>query len=111
MKRLSLLFWLLTAGTATALVFQVSNDVQGLEKELQQVKREILRDQESLHVLKAEWSYLNRPDRLAAMAGSYLDLEPLPAERIVGLTDLPYRAPDAPTAVAAGDDSRLEAQQ
>ncbi|HMB78040.1 MAG TPA: hypothetical protein VKN76_16705, partial [Kiloniellaceae bacterium] len=76
MKRLPLFFWLLTAGIATALLFQVSNDVQGLEKQLKQVKHEILREQESLHVLKAEWSYLNRPDRLAAMAGTYLDLQP-----------------------------------
>jgi hypothetical protein len=43
MRRLPLLFWLLTAGLATALVFQVSNDVQSLEGDLKQVKREILR--------------------------------------------------------------------
>jgi len=105
MKRLPLFFWLLTAGIATALLFQVSNDVQGLEKQLKQVKHEILREQESLHVLKAEWSYLNRPDRLAAMAGTYLDLEPLPAARIVEFTDLPHRSADSATAVDASGEA------
>lgn len=106
MKRLPLFFWLLTAGIATALVFQVSYDVQDLERELKQVKQGILREQESLHVLKAEWSYLNRPDRLAEMAESYLDLKPLPAERIVDFADLPYRTVET---VAAADPA--EAQQ
>jgi hypothetical protein len=106
MKRLPLLFWLLTAGIATALVFQVSNDVQSLERQLKLVKRDILREQESLHVLRAEWSYLNRPDRLAAMADSYLDLEPLPAERVVDFADLPYPGVETATAVSALNDRK-----
>ena len=100
MRRLPLLFWLLTAGLATALVFQVSNDVQSLEGELKQVKREILREQESLHILKAEWSYLNRPERLGDLARRHLLLEPLAAERILTFVDLARRADDPLAGVA-----------
>ena len=94
MKRLSLFFWLLTAGIATALVFQVSNDVQGLEKELKQVKQDILREQESLHVLKAEWSYLTRPARIEDLARRHLGFEPLARDRISLVEYLPPRPED-----------------
>ena len=45
-------------------LFKVKHEVQILETELTQIHRAILTDQESIHVLNAEWSYLNRPRHL-----------------------------------------------
>jgi hypothetical protein len=59
---------------------------------LRLVEREVLKEQRAIHVMAAEWSYINRPDRLADLARRHLDLAPLPAGRIVNIDDLPARA-------------------
>lgn len=94
MKRFVIFCWLL-AGSATALtLFQIKQEVRTLEQEIAETQRGILRDQEAVHVLEAEWSYLNSPARIAALAERHLGLAPIPAERVVGFEDLPL--PGAP---------------
>lgn len=94
MKRFVIFCWLV-AGSITALIlFQIKAEVQTMEQEIAQTQRQILRDQEAVHILEAEWSYLNSPARLAALAERHLGMAPIPAERIVGFDDLPL--PDAP---------------
>jgi hypothetical protein len=41
--------------------------------DLSETKRQIKSEQKSIRVLKAEWSYLNHPDRLRMLANKYLD--------------------------------------
>jgi cell division protein FtsL len=67
-------------------LFQVKHEVIDVEKELTFALREINREEESLHVLKAEWSYLNEPQRLQALADKYLDVEPIVSDQMVTLT-------------------------
>jgi hypothetical protein len=94
MKRFLILCWL-AAGSVTALIlFQVKQEVHTLEQELTVTHREILRDQEAVHILQAEWSYLNSPARLAALAERHLGMAAIPAERVIGFNDLPL--PGAP---------------
>lgn len=94
MKRFVIFCWLV-AGSVTALIlFQIKAEVQTLEQEIDQAQRRILSDQEAVHILEAEWSYLNSPARLAALAERHLGMAPIPAERIVGFNDLPL--PEAP---------------
>lgn len=89
MKRFSLLCWL-AAGSVTALIlFQIKQEVRSLEQDIAATRSEILRDQEALHILQAEWSYLNSPARLAALAERHLGMAPIPAERIVDFAELP----------------------
>ena len=91
MKRLVVFLWLVTAPTAMLIAFQISDEVKGLEQQLKKVQHDILRDQEAIHVLEAEWSYLNRPAQIADLAGRHLDLGPLAAQQFVRLEDLPLR--------------------
>lgn len=92
MKRFVIFCWLV-AGSVTALIlFQIKQEVRSLEQEIATTRGEILRDQEALHVLEAEWSYLNSPARIAALAERHLGMGPIPAERIVGFADLPLPA-------------------
>ncbi len=92
MSRLVILIWLVAIVVAALGLFHVKYQVQRLEEELGLAQRSILHRQESIHILKAEWSYLNRPARLSDLAKRHLDLAPLDSKRLVRLDDLPRRA-------------------
>lgn len=55
----------------TAVIFAtfiMKNRVQDLEKELNRINRDISEDIKTIHILKAEWSHLNNPERLRSLA-------------------------------------------
>ena len=62
--RRSMTLWLLLATCAGISLFLIKHEVQEREDRLNALHQEILADQEAIQVLNAEWSYLNRPDRL-----------------------------------------------
>ena len=101
MKRFVILCWLVAASATALILFQIKQEVRSLEEEIAVTQRDILRDQEAVHVLEAEWSYLNSPARIAALAERHLGLAPIPAERVVGFDDLPL--PGAPEDEALPD--------
>lgn len=72
-------------------LFQLKYEVRGLEEDLRDLDRQLAADEEAVHVLKAEWSFLNRPERLQALAETYLDLEPVAALQIGALYRIPER--------------------
>jgi len=57
-------------------LLHTSQRVQEAEERLAQIDRNIAQEQESLKILKAEWEYLNRPERLERLANEFLDLSP-----------------------------------
>lgn len=89
MTRLIATFWLLAAGIAALGLFQIKHQVQGLEQALRIERQAILAAQESIHVLQAEWSFLNRPAVIARLAADHLGLAPLAAEQFVSFEQLP----------------------
>jgi cell division protein FtsL len=91
MIRLTTLIWLALASLAGVGLFQVKYRVQSLEQDLGQINRQILRDQEAIHVLGAEWSLLNEPARLADMSRRHLELAPFTAAQLARFSDLPGR--------------------
>ena len=67
-------------------------------REVQQLQRDIGKAHERLAVLRAEWAYLNRPDRLrelAEMNFERLELMPLSADQFGTIAQVAY-APVAP---------------
>ncbi len=86
----TLLFLLLAAALSLAL-FSVKYRVQDLEGEITGLNRAIINDRKAIHVLRAEWSYLNNPDRLSESARRYLGLMPVGAEQIGKIADIPER--------------------
>ena len=44
-------------------ILVMKNQVQGLEKQLVVINKNIQDDIKTIHVLKAEWSHLNNPSR------------------------------------------------
>ncbi len=66
-------------------VFRITYQVDELEKELQSLNQEILQEQETIHILKAEWSYLNDPTRLEDLAKRYLNLEEMQGGQVINM--------------------------
>jgi hypothetical protein len=81
MKR-STLFLMLMAAAVSVALFVVKYSVQDLDDHMRSLTRDIAETREGIHVLKSEWSHLNQPDRLRHLAGKYLEVGPLDAERV-----------------------------
>ncbi|MEE8279091.1 MAG: hypothetical protein V3R55_00130 [Alphaproteobacteria bacterium] len=92
MRGRSTFLWLTLAAIVGFGLFHVKYKVQALEEELSHVTAATLKEQQQIHVLKAEWSYLNQPSRLEELAGRHLDLAPVRTPQIGTIADLPLRA-------------------
>jgi len=101
MRRASLV-WLLLVLLAGGALFFLKFRVHELEGELVRLNRTLLAEQEALHVLAAEWSYLSRPERLAELSHRLLTLQPLAPEQLVPIEAVPLRPPFTWSAKSTG---------
>ncbi len=62
------------AVAAGALLFWTSQSVQREESRLASLNKSVANENQSIRVLRAEWDYLNRPDRLEILATEYLGM-------------------------------------
>lgn len=69
--------------------------VQDVRKDVVAMESELAREKEDVHLLKAEWAYLNRPERLRELSQKYLSVEPMSSTRVAAWESLPSRADDA----------------
>ena len=101
MRPLTIVGFALVAILAFGL-FALKYEVRGLEAELERLEREARTEQEAIRVLNAEWSYLNRPERLQALSERHLPLAAVEARQIGDLDLVPRRIERA--AAGAGDE-------
>ena len=95
MKRLTRLLWpMLFAGMVFA-VYNLKGQVEEREKELAKVHRAIDAEREAIEVLRAEWSYLNQPQRLRRLAATKLDLQPLSTKQMASFERFAQRIAEA----------------
>ena len=85
------LLWLGVTAAVAFGVFLVAYEVRQLEEKRDQIYRDIADAERTVHVLRAEWSYLNNPHRLDALAQRHLDLGPLQGPQMIAIEDLPSR--------------------
>ena len=81
--------WCLITIVIGSYYFVLTNDVQNLEKELAQINRDIENDIRDIHILEADWSELNDPERLRELAGKYISLDFIKPEQIINYSALP----------------------
>lgn len=98
MNRMAVL-WLVLAVVAGALLFKTSQQVTDGRQHLANITADIRREEDSLRVLQAEWSYLNQPDRLEKLSAQYLKLTPMKGKQFANADSLPLRpVPEEPAA-------------
>jgi len=91
MKRPAALILFALSIFAGGALFSVAFEVSELDDRLIALNEEITRDRDAIHVLRAEWSYLNQPERLESLSRRYLDLQPLKGSQFSEIAALPMR--------------------
>lgn len=79
-KRTYSLFLLALAALLGTALFITSGRVQHTEKLYAEAQKKYDLTEDAVKILRAEWTYLNRPDRLEELAATYLNLsaQPIP---------------------------------
>jgi hypothetical protein len=96
MSRFVTLLWILIAGAGALALYQIKHEVIAQERELARLNRAIVQEQESIHVLRAEWSLVNQPKRLQALAERHLDLQPMKPGQFGRVDAVPAQSPQVP---------------
>lgn len=79
------------AASSAAAVFVTKKDAERDARAIGELKRSIAAEEQRISELRAEWSALDHPARLQALAerhAAVLRLEPLSAEQVVSAADL-----------------------
>ncbi|QPC92238.1 hypothetical protein [Mesorhizobium sp. INR15] len=82
---------------AAALTYKTKREAEEQLASVQKIHAQIRYEEDTIDLLKADWSLLTQPSRLQKLAELYksqLELEPVSARQIVGLGDLPAKALD-----------------
>jgi cell division protein FtsL len=93
-------------------IYQVKYQAKGIDAEIRTLNGQIDEERDAIAVLRAEWSLLNRPERIERLAQKHLKLAPAKPVQIVTLDkvtdrdfdperlkrETPASVPDAPAA-------------
>jgi hypothetical protein len=83
--------------SAAALTYKTKREAEDQLAAVQKIHTQIRYEEETIDLLKADWSLLTQPSRLQKLTELYksqLALEPVSARQIVGIGDLPAKALD-----------------
>lgn len=83
------ILWTLLAVGVGVVLFVVKYEVKDLEHRLAGLNTQIHSNQETIHILRAEWSYLNDPVRLRALSEKHLGMKPVTPNQVATLDTLP----------------------
>lgn len=79
---------------AAADVYKIKYESTLQAEKVAKLRSEIRREQDLIATYRAEWSKLDRPDRLQELAQRHLTLKPVEARQFDTLDRLPDRPPD-----------------
>lgn len=104
------------AGMVGIGLFFIKHEVKEQEARLSELNQEIRGGQEAIHVLKAEWSYLNDPARLRQLSEKYLSMKVMGPSQVATMNSLPlsgpaYAAASSPRPAAASGNGRAAMAQ
>jgi cell division protein FtsL len=97
----SVLFWFGLVIIASLALYRTSDRVHELNARLREVNTAIENEQQSIHVLKAEWVYLANPARVEAAAHKHLALRPTSPQQVTELSSLSEVLPTRSEAMAS----------
>lgn len=79
---------------AAAFTYQTKHEAENRLEAVRKIEAQIRYEEDTIDLLKADWSLLTQPARLQKLAQAYqseLKLDPVDARQIVNLKDLPVR--------------------
>jgi hypothetical protein len=80
--------------SAAAFTYQTKHEAEDRKSTLRKIEQQIRFEEDTITLLKADWSLLTQPSRLQKLAEIYqaeLALQPVEAQQIVGLDELPSK--------------------
>ena len=80
--------------SAAAFTYKTKHEAEDQLASMRKIEAQIRFEEDSIDLLKADWSLLTQPSRLQKLAETYaaeLELQPVEAHQIVGLDELPVR--------------------
>jgi hypothetical protein len=80
--------------SAAAFTYKTKHEAETRRDEVRKIEAQIKLEEDTITLLKADWSLLTQPSRLQKLAETYhnqLELQPVEAHQIVGLEQLPSR--------------------
>ncbi|CAN7606774.1 MULTISPECIES: cell division protein FtsL [Mesorhizobium] len=80
--------------SAAAFTYKAKREAEEQLASVQKIEAQIRYEEDTIDLLKADWSLLTQPSRLQKLAETYksqLALEPVNARQIVGIDDLPAK--------------------
>ena len=90
-------------------LYDIKYRAEAADRLAKKLERQIADEQDGIRVLRAEWSYLNQPERLQTLATRYTELKPLSPSQIGSFSDVPmphkaddFYAPSKPLGGYAG---------
>lgn len=89
--RFSTITWILFFCIAASALHLVKYRVQDVKDDVVALQTSIDAEHQSLQLLQAEWSYLNRPERLQQLSARYLSMQPISPEHMVRWSDVPMK--------------------
>ena len=72
-------------------IYQVKYEARSLDEEIASLGKEIDSERDGLALLRAEWSLLNRPERIERLAQKFLKLGPIQPRQLVTLDSVSDR--------------------
>ena len=88
MGRITTVIWMASIAIAAFGLYIVKYTVADLKREVDLVEAQVKQERESLHLLNAEWAYLNRPERLRSLADAHLNVAPVQVQQIQPIQSL-----------------------
>lgn len=98
MLRVLTLFLTGSLVSLTFMTYGMEHDTRAQQSRIAEIQKAIDQERDAIAILRAEWSHLNRPQRLEKLARKHLGLKTLDARQIVSLKEL-----DIPTRRSADD--------
>jgi hypothetical protein len=96
MSRLGGAFWFILVVASGMTNFLVKQTVQGLDEQLNAVKKKTVAEQKAIHELTADWTFLNQPELLADLNNRYVHLGSVAPRQVIASVDAIALRPTPP---------------
>jgi hypothetical protein len=103
--RPSTILWMVVWVVAAFGLYMVKYKVQALKVEVAATEKQLREEKKNLHVLAAEWTFLNRPERLRTLSAKYLDVKPMHGQQLTDFVSLPENTAPVSQAAARGTEA------